>query len=238
MSWLISDLTNPREFLIPRIVGSTKASQPATETISSGVDPMIIPVPDNVIAGDLLFAIVFVGLNFHTSPPGWLEIMGHPAPQTGNPAIDFKVAGINEPASYTWDAILSSQRNLVQTGCMIAIRDANPTLGDSQPLSGGGFTVPALTNNIENSILVGFSAVQANSDVGNNIEQYTANAPLIEQIEHISEAPGGYIAIRQACIIGVEEGLSVGVISGRSFSHPNIAIPGDPVNFGIIVEGY
>ncbi len=234
MSWLITDLTGPREFLIPKIVGARQASVPVSETIDN-TSNIVIPVPNNVIAGDLLLAIVWGGtvIPQHIIPPGWTRVINNPNGSI-NPSIYKRIAGINEPASYTW--VVPNPAG-AKTGNMIAIRDANPILGEVKSSQAVGYALPDLTNNIENSILVAFSSDQLDLNPGSNKEAFIANAPLIEQAQHASEGIAGYTPPRQGSIVAAEEGLSVGVISGRSFSNP-ISFLGNETNFGVIVEGY
>jgi len=87
-------------------------------------------------------------------------------------------------------------------------------------------------NSLENSILVVFSwRIDIAPTMG---EDYSANSPLVEQTQHVANGSAAY-ALPQGCFIAVEEGLSKGLISGRSFSH--VDGPDASNVFGAIVEG-
>lgn len=206
----------------PTIVGSEKASTPTTETAQAG-STVVIPVPSGVQEGDLLLAIAtWAQAGTLTEPLGWTNIIADPIAST---KLSKRVATSSEPADYSWSHTIADQG---RSGCMIAIRGANSTLGDND-IQNVSFTVPDLTNNIEDSILVGFHA--GSSLLG---ESYIANSPLILQTQHVGQGDGPYALI--GCVaLAVEEGLSTGLISGRSFSDPDNS--GSRNAYGIIVEG-
>ncbi len=230
MSWLITDLSSPIGVTPPTIIASAKATTPPTLSENQFGTIIVIPVPVGTQAGDLLLAEVNwqVGsTRTLTNPAGWTTVTDQePDPGGDNFFVTSLIVPASIPADYTWD--LSGMEPYSRTGCMIAIRGANPILGDSDRNFSNSLTVPDLTNNVEGSMLVAFA--KANSfPIG---EDFDANVPLVEQTEHTSEGAQGY-AIPTNTIIAVEENLSEGVISGRSFTISGAT----ERTVGIIVEG-
>jgi len=223
MGWFLTDLSSPLGVSIPTIVGSAKATTPPTLSESAAGDTLVIPVPEGTQSGDLLLAIARWGGNTTTEPVGWtvVEAFG------GATMLCSRVATSSEPADYTWT---SDVTDVARTGAMLSLRSANPVLGDSDD-AGNTFTVPSLTNSIEDSILVAFGWRGDTAPIG---EDYSANSPLVEQTQHVAAGSVAY-SIAQGCVIAVEEGLSQGVISGRSLSHVEAAFGNNVA--GYIVEG-
>ena len=208
----------------PTIVGSAKATTPPTLDASADGDTVVIPVPGGTQSGDLLLALAHWEIGITTEPAGWTVVDAF-SPAT---LLCSRTATSSEPADYTWT---SDEADRGRSGAMLSLRGANPVLGES----GRGyntFTVPSLMNSLENSILVVFSwRIDIAPTMG---EDYSANSPLVEQTQHVANGSAAY-ALPQGCFIAVEEGLSKGLISGRSFSH--VDGPDASNVFGAIVEG-
>ena len=228
MSWLITDLSSPIGPTELTIVGSTVASDPVQESSSNSGSIVVIPVPVETQAGDLLISVLhwsFGGANTIIQPSGWTVVTA----QVANDSFETssRIATSSEPIDYTWDCVAAVNQS--RAGCIIAIRGANPILGDSDRTTANGTTVPDLTNNVGGSMLVAFE--KAATNIPPMSDALSGNTPLVDQIQHSSRGTAGY-AIPANALISVEENLSVGLISGRSFQ----AAGATTRTAGIIVE--
>ena len=229
MGWFITDLSSPGVVMPPpppppTIVGSAKATTPPTLDESADGDTVVIPVPGGTQSGDLLLAIASCAEGVTTEPAGWTVVE---TLDTGT-LLCSRVATGGEPADYTWT---NDTADVSRTGAMLSLRGANPVLGESSGRAVNTFTVPTLANDFAGSILIAFGW---RVDPGEMGEDYSANSPLVEQTQHVAKGSKAY-AVPHACVIAVEEGLSKGLISGRSFSHVDNAT--GAYTAGVVVEG-
>ncbi len=228
MSWFITDLSSPTSVSIPlEIVGYARASNPVHTTTNNGGDKITIPLPDGTQEGDLLLAQLYAAASATTLPAGWSTVIdnGDDSRQVCRVIVPAIV-----PAEYTWTI---SVDGLSRTAEMVSIRGANTTLGESGFNDGDpdGLTVPDLTNNVEGSILMAFSNALQGGSVPYSVD-ITPDDPLVEGTSHVAAGSIAY-ALPLQSIVAAEEDLSVGLISGRSFSG---IPPITAVTFGIIVE--
>lgn len=193
----------------PSFVAASKATTPPTETSGNAGTTVIVDVPPGTMDGHMMIATIQGSA--HTPPAEWNLLFNN-----SSAFIYWRVAD-SEPASYTWTAFTSgTSRN----GAIVSIKDANPVLGDSdsvfQQLDGATFNLPDLTVDVENSLVVAFAVTETNS----TNENFVSTAPLIDKIQHACNGSIAY-SLPYGIIMAIEEGLSAGTWSGRTFTNPS-----------------
>lgn len=207
-----------------RLALAHKASQPASTTNHNAGDTIVIPAT-GIAAGDLLLAVIKMAPGvggIATKGTGFSNLV-----QDSFNAfyVDWKLAGANEPANYTWTC---AQISHSRTGCLAVIRGAKSAAPDVFDLA-NTFNVPSLSVSLAGSLMVAVSA-GVSTDIFN--ENYTANAPLSLETQHVTRGARAY-QLPQASALAIEENLQPGTVSGRSFSNTTVI---SPWTAGIIVE--
>lgn len=202
----------------PTIVGSSKATTPATTTLDVGT-AITIPVPSGVVENDHLLAVTFVESGLMTTPSGWSQIMSSSVCQ-----IWYRKAGSSEPADYTWTATSSAQ---ARSGCMIAIHGGNIAFnlgtgsgvgsevqitGSAISNSGSGMGVPTLVNRAQaGSIMI---ALMGRQELDND-EDVSTSAGHTLQIQHVSGVAG---VVARCTAISAKTGITAHTsVSGLTF---------------------
>lgn len=179
---------------VPVVVGSSKASTPASGTNPIG-DTIVIPLPTGVKADDLLFACTreTSGSGQTTGPAGWTRLLVSTVF-----AVWYRKASTSEPTSYTW-TVTALAANGARTGCMIAVRGGQVTvnLGAVSPttlettttgisianLGVGASVCPVVTTRAQpGAMFLGFvGRTEADDD-----EDFTVTGPHVLQVQHVS----------------------------------------------------
>jgi hypothetical protein len=213
MGWFITDLSTPAGAAL-EIIATSIATVSVHRGSPAGID-ITIPVPDGTLAGMLMLA--FASWNTavtHTAPGGWTEIVTF---STGS--IYSRIAEAGDAADYTWTWVSGgNSSNTSRGGTMITIENADTTLGNINSAD-NQLTVPDVEATETGSMLVAFNAgtVTEPWDPGSDPNIWDANSPLIEQAQHIGVGSNAYEQ-EWSQILATEDDLTVGTISGRTFS--------------------
>jgi hypothetical protein len=175
--------------LVPIVVGFSKASVPATESVDYPFPGATIPVVVGVVSGDRML-VVFASVNpFGDDPPvGWTRVDGGGFPTLGTQMFE-KIAGASEPASYDWIQTLGE--GFSKSGCMIAIRGGSGRTDISPGSAAGNGPSAACPNKtagaVPGDLWVGFIGM---AEASSNNEDFTTTGPHVLGIQHISEVLG------------------------------------------------
>jgi hypothetical protein len=122
---------------------------------------MRVTVPAGVAAGDLLVAVVAVGLSGNPnpaigSPNGWTLVDRLDHPNGTAMVVCWHVVGASEPASYTW----SSSASIDGVGWMLAYSGVNPGspidvhTGMDLSSSGTSYAAPQLSTSAPGAVVI------------------------------------------------------------------------------------
>ncbi len=128
-----------------------------------GATTITINVPTGVQAGDvMLAALTGDALLISALLNNWAELDNSPL-NSGvmEHHIYIKVAGDNEPASYTWDLQATSERLV---GAIVAYRDVDPitpiNVSAKVASSGSSTTIPSITTTVDDCMQVAMYAAR------------------------------------------------------------------------------
>ena len=148
----------------------------------------------------------------HTAPAEWTEIVSF---DLGS--IYSRTAGASEPADYTWEWVSGGLgSNASRGGTMITIENADTTLGNIDSAD-NQLTVPDVEATETGSMLVAFNGGPTTTWVSSDPDFWIADSPLTMQGQHHGIGTHSYESPFAQCV-ATEEDLTVGTISGRTFS--------------------
>jgi len=167
--------------------GGTIDYRSASSASNGTATSLTIKVPKGVESGDVMVAAVAHRDSADwTRPDGWTRIRGD-----GNTGLYYKVAGADEPSSYTWT--LNQKRSAV--GIIVAysgVDTTNPIEGSSGQFGDvdDQITAPSLKTTIDHTRVIGFYRTNKDTTI-------SKPAAMTERIE-IDKSSSKVLAIEAA----------------------------------------
>jgi hypothetical protein len=193
MTTLALPSVRTRQFSRPLLTGATINYEGAgTATATGAVASAAVDMPDGVQLGDLLVALFWFGGTPTAigKPNGWtaldLILTG-----TLNQKVYWRVAGAEEPASYTWTVAPS----VIIEGVIVRISGANThnplILGTFGSATGTAVTMPAITMDTPDSVLLCHVSWGGTRDIASDGAVMTELADGTSSAMYVQELTGG-----------------------------------------------
>lgn len=126
---------------------------------------LTVSAPVGRMSGDVLVGAVLVQGTASVSPPtGWILVRGDVNGSAVRQLVYAKVAGANEPSSYTWS--LSARSNAIAILAAYVGPDPSATVdvsGGQANASSTDITAPAITTTVGGTLLVGVFGISTDT---------------------------------------------------------------------------
>jgi hypothetical protein len=166
---------------------SFRGAASGTNTVGSR-SMMTVSRPDGVAAGDVMLASIdLVNRATISAPAGWTLVQTTTQSKGSNKSTYVKVAGADEPSSYTWSFTASRQA----TGGIHAyagVDTADPILASAgATMRSTSVKTPSVTTTVPNALVVGFFSTGANAT-------WSPPAGMAERHEVIGVVSSSYVS--------------------------------------------
>lgn len=152
----------------PPPTGTITRESTATTVNATATSTVLVNAPVGVVAGDVLVSCLSLnggGVSLSGIPAGWEPIAS--VTSIANPRVFgyYKVAGVSEPANYTW-TLASSVANSAGIARYSGVDAAQPFAGTASSATGASSTtatLPGVTTSVANAQLIGCMAANSSS---------------------------------------------------------------------------
>jgi hypothetical protein len=161
----------------------------------NAVTTVTLPRPAGTGAGDVVVAQLAIrggtGASIGVAPPGWTLASRTDSGTTMAQLVYWRVATASEPASYSWSFTPSARANGTAASfrAVLASNPIDAVAGAGMTTNTNGFTAPAVTTTVANTMLVGMFSID------DGTTSFTPPPDMIERVDTATSAgPNGVTA--------------------------------------------